>query len=461
MSAREVLKVPGVVTAAALLLCVAQAQAQTQFQGQVPRPGQAASEPGRPREAARVILVDRIVAVVGNEVVTQSELADRRDFAERQLRRQGTPLPERAQFERQILDRLVIDKAQLQLARDSGIRIEENQLDRALERIAENNNLSLTGFRQMLQKDGVAFERFREEVRQQIQMQRLREREVDDRIEVSDAEIDQFLTNAKSDGSARNEYNLAHVLVRLPEQASPEQIETARKKIDKARAEAVAGSDFAKVAASYSDAPDALQGGAMGWRAEDRMPELFSKAVQGMKAGEVSAVLRSPGGFHLVKLVDRRGAAQEALVQQTRARHILVRTNEVVSENEARRRLTDLRERIVTGGADFAELARLHSADGSASRGGDLDWLLPGDTVPDFERAMDALKPGELSQPVKSPFGFHLIQVQERRAAGLTVERKRMQARQTIKERKSEEAYQEWLRQLRDRTYVEMRLEDK
>ena len=163
----------------------------------------------------------------------------------------------------------------------------------------------------------------------------------------------------------------------------------------------------------------------------------------------------------MIKLVERRGSAEGASVEQTRARHILVRTNEVVSEAEARRRLADLRERIVTGGADFAELARLHSADGSASRGGDLDWLLPGDTVPDFERAMDALKIGDVSQPVKSPFGWHLIQVQERRAAGLTQERKRMQARQTIKERKAEEAYQDWLRQLRDRTFVEMRLEDK
>jgi peptidyl-prolyl cis-trans isomerase SurA len=461
MRAREACRIAGAAAAALWALLAMQAAAQTQFQGQVPRPGRSAEEPGRPREASRIVLVDRIVAVVGKEVVTQSELAERRAFAERQLRRQGTSLPERTLLERQILDRLIIDKAQLQLARDSGVRVEELQLDKALERIAENNNVSLAGFRQMLERDGVPYERFREEVRQQILMQRLREREVDDRVEVSDAEIDQFLAEAKSDGGARNEYNLAHVLVRLPEQASPEQIETARKKIERARAEALSGADFAKVAAGYSDAPDALQGGAMGWRPEDRMPEIFAKAVQGMKAGEISGVLRSPGGFHLIKLVERRGAAEGAPVQQTRARHILVRTNEVTSEAEARRRLADIRERIVTGGADFAELARLHSADGSSSKGGDLGWLLPGDTVPDFERAMDALKINEISQPVKSPFGFHLIQVQERRAAGLSEDRKRMQARQAIKERKAEEAYQDWLRQLRDRTYVEVRLEDK
>jgi len=447
-----------------MVLCAAlawhaAAPAQTQ-QGHVPRPGEAAGQ-AKPRPAPRIELVDRIVAVVGKEVVTKSELDERRDFAERQLRRQGIPLPERALLERQILDRLIIDKAQLQLARDSGIRVEEVQLDRALDRVAEQNHMTLPQFRQALEKDGVAFARFREEVRQQIQMQRLREREVDDRIEVSDAEIDQYLTDQKAGAGARSEYNLSHVLVRLPEQASPEQIEAARKKAEKAREDALAGVDFAKVAASYSDAADALSGGAIGWRGEDRLPELFTGALHGMKVGEVSGVLRSPGGFHVIKLVDRRGADEGAPVQQTHARHILIRTSEVVSEADAQRRLRDLRERIVTGGADFAELARTNSADGSASQGGDLGWLLPGDTVPDFERAMNALKVGEVSQPVKSPFGWHLIQVIERRAAGLSPERRRMQARQTIKERKSDEAYQDWLRQLRDRTYVELRLEDK
>ena len=438
--------------------------ALAQVQGQVPRPGEApgaAPAPGQPRPAARVVLVDRIVAVVGKEVITMSEMAERRDYAERQLQRQGTPLPERALLERQILERLIIDKAQMQLARDSGIRIEEAQLDRALERVAEQNRMTLPQFRLALEKDGVVFERFREEVRQQIQMQRLREREVDDRIEVSDAEIDQFLSEQKTGSGTRSEYNLAHVLVRLPDQASPEQIDTARKKVEKARADAAAGVDFAKVAASYSDAPDALQGGAMGWRAEDRLPELFAGALKSMKPGEVSAILRSPGGFHVVKLLERRGAEEGATVEQTRARHILIRTSEVVSEADARRRLSDLRERIVTGGADFAELARLNSADGSASRGGELDWVLPGDTVPDFERAMNALKVGEVSPPVKSPFGWHLIQVQERRAAGLTLDRRRLQARQAIKERKADDAYQDWLRMLRDRIYVELRLEDR
>ena len=443
------------IAAAVLCSCAfAWAQAPVQTQGQVPAPRQAARPP------QRIVLVDRIVAVVGREVVTASELAERRDLAERQLQRQGTPLPERGILERQILERLILDKAQLQLARENGVRVEEIQLDRALERIAENNRMSLTAFRQALEKDGVPFEKFRNEVREQIQMQRLREREVDDRIEVSESEIDTFLAEAKSGGS-RSEYNLAHVLVRLPEQASPEQIDLARNKAEKARAESAAGADFARIAASYSDAPDALQGGMMGWRAEDRLPEIFAGAVKGLRAGETSAVLRSAGGFHVIKLIERRGAEENAPVEQTHARHILIRTSETVSEADARRRLADIRERIITGGADFAEMAKLYSADGSASRGGDLDWLLPGDTVPDFERVMVSLKPGEVSQPFKSPFGWHLMQVLERRAAGLTQDRRRLQARQALKERKADEAFQEWLRQLRDRTYVEMRLEDR
>ena len=453
-----------VVIAVALLGTAVAVHAQQPIRGQVRDPQrdpQGQDAPRAPRQPQRIVLVDRIVAVVGREVVTASELAERRDLAERQLRQQGTPLPERAVMERQILDRLILDKAQLQLAKENGIRVEEVQLDRALERIAENNKMSLSAFRAALEKDGVGFEKFRDEVRQQIQLQRLREREVDDRIEVSDGEIDQFLAESMGGSGARSEYNLVHVLVRVPEQASPEQVEQARKKAEQARSESASGADFARIAASYSDAPDALKGGSMGWRGEDRLPEIFAGAVKSLRSGETSPVLRSPGGFHVIKLLERRGAEEGAPVQQTNARHILVRTNEVVSEADARRRLTEIRERIVTGGADFADQARLHSADGSASRGGDLEWLLPGDTVPDFERAMDALKPGETSPPVKSPFGWHLIQVLERRAAGLTQERRRMQARQALKERKADDAYQDWLRQLRDRTYVELRLEDR
>jgi peptidyl-prolyl cis-trans isomerase SurA len=412
--------------------------------------------------AQGAVVVDRIVAVVNKEVITLTELNAAVATGERQLRRQGTPAPERSVLERQMLERLILDKAQLQLARDTGIRIDELQLDRAVQRIAENNNMTLADFRRALERDKVPFDAWREDLREQIILSRLREREVDDKIQVSDTEIELFLEEMKT-RPERSEYNVSHVLVRIPEQASPERIAQARAKAEKALGEARTGSDFGRIAASYSDAPDALDGGALGWRPHERLPELFSATLARMKPGEVSDVLRSAAGFHVLKLVDRRGAGDSrATTTQTRARHILVRTSEAVSESEARRRLADLRERIVNGRADFAELARVHSDDAtSAARGGELDWIYPGDTVPDFERALQELKPGELSPPVKTPFGYHLIQVLERRASDVSPERRRLQARQALRERKSDEAYQEWLRQLRDQAYVELRLEER
>jgi peptidyl-prolyl cis-trans isomerase SurA len=412
--------------------------------------------------AQGVALVDRIVAVVNKDVITANELADAVAAAQRQLRRQGTPLPERGLIERQMLERLILDKAQLQLARDTGIRVDELQLDRAVQRIAQNNNLTLPDFRRALEKDGVSFPAWRDEIREQILLTRLREREVDDKIQVSDTEIDLFLAELKAKPDARVEYQLAHILVRVPEQATPERIEAARGRAQKALAEARAGGDFASLAASYSDAPDALQGGVIGWRSHDRLPELFSEALAPMRPGEVSDILRSPAGFHVLRLIDRRGAnVDTGAVVQTRLRHILIRASESMSEGEALRRLNDLRARIVGGAADFAEMARAYSGDVTAARGGELDWIYPGDTVPDFERAYRELKIGDVSQPVRTPFGFHLIQVLERRSADMSPERRRLQARQALRERKADEAFQEWLRQLRDQAYVELRLEER
>jgi peptidyl-prolyl cis-trans isomerase SurA len=411
--------------------------------------------------AQNAVLVDRIVAVVNKEVITYSELDEAVAGAERQLRRQNTPAPARPVLERQMLERLILDKAQLQMAREIGIRVDELQLDRAVQRVAQNNNMALADFRRALERDGVPFDAWREDLRAQIILNRLREREVSDRIQVSDSEIELFLEEMKTN-PGRTEYSLAHVLVRIPEQAGPEAIGAARARAEKAQAEARAGADFGRIAASYSDAPDALNGGALGWRTQDRLPALFAGALRSMKSGEVSEVLRSPAGFHVLKLLERRDAVGgDAPVTQTRVRHILIRTNEVVSESEARRRLQDIRERVVNGQVQFADMARVHSDDASSGRGGELDWVYPGDTVPDFERAMQELKVGEISQPVRTPFGYHLIQVLERRAADVSPERRRLQARQALRERKSDEAFQEWLRQVRDRAYVELRLEER
>jgi peptidyl-prolyl cis-trans isomerase SurA len=413
-------------------------------------------------QAQRVNLVDRIVAVINKEIITYSELNRATAAAQRELRRQGAQPPEREVLERQMLERLIMDKAQLQLARDTGIRIDDLQLDRSVQRLAEQNKMTLSEFRRALERDGVVFDAFREDLREQIILNRLREREVDDKIQVSDNEVEQFLKESGAQGGERAEFNVAHILVRLPEQATPERIEAARAKAEKARAEARASGDFAAVAASYSDAPDALRGGALGWRTQDRVPELFVAELLKLKPGEVSEVLRSSAGFHVIKLVDRRGATVDsAPVVQTRLRHILIRPSDAVSESEARRRLLDLRERIVSGRAEFAELARVHSDDATAARGGELDWIYPGDTVPEFERAYRDLPIGEVSQPVRTAFGYHLIQVLERRSAEMSPERQRLQARQALRERKADEAYQEWLRQLRDQSYVELRLEDR
>jgi peptidyl-prolyl cis-trans isomerase SurA len=285
---------------------------------------------------------------------------------------------------------------------------------------------------------------------------RLREREVDNKLVISDGEVDNYLANQAATGGGE-EYQLAHILLRAPESASPEQLQKLRQRGEQALKQARAGQNFAELTAAFSDAPDALQGGDLGWRKLDRLPALYAEVAAELQPGGVSELLRSSAGFHIVKLLNKRGGSGPASIQQTRARHILVRINEVVSEAEARRKLESVRERIVNG-VDFAEQARLYSQDGSAAKGGDLGWLNPGDTVPDFERAMDALKVNEVSQVTQSPFGMHLIEVLERRERDVSAERQRAVARQALRERKLDEAYQDWLRQLRDRTYVENRL---
>lgn len=406
-------------------------------------------------------LVDRIVAVVNNEVITRVELQAQVDRSLDELRRRKVPLPPAADIERQALERLIMDRVQIQFANQTSLKVDDLELDRAISRIAESNNLSLTEFRRTLERDGIAFNRFREDIRQEIVLTRLREREVDNKITVGDSEVDNYLLEQKDAKVAPSEFQLEHILVRIPEQASPEQVDRQRTRAEEAIARLKQGTDFAQIAATYSDAPDGLKGGNMGWRSQDRLPELFAEAASKMNPGEISAPLRSPAGFHILKLVDRRGGASPLMVEQTHVRHILARTNEVVSEDDAKRKLVQLRERIVNRAADFADIARQHSDDGSASRGGDLGWLYPGDTVPEFERAFRDLKPMELSEPVKSPFGWHLMQVLERRVADVSSDRKRLDARRVLRERKSDEAYQDWLRQLRDRAYVEYRLEDR
>jgi peptidyl-prolyl cis-trans isomerase SurA len=408
----------------------------------------------------KIVPLDRIIAVVNDDVITRYELNDHIKMVVNQLTKQGTPLPPQNVLEKQLLERLINDRIQLQYAKETGVRVDDTQLGKTLERIAETNKMTLQAMREALEHEGIDFNRFREEIRAEIIMARLKEREVDNKIEVTESEINNYLKSQEALVGKEDEYNLAHVLVLVPEQASPEQIQAKRARAEQALAQIKSGADFAQIAVGYSDAADALQGGVLGWRPAGRLPTIFLEALRPMQAGEVSAVLRSANGFHIIKLLDKRGKDSATEVLQTHVRHILIKTSEMSGENEARTRLLNLKERLEYG-ADFSELARLQSEDGSAAQGGDLGWLAPGDTLPEFERAMNTLKVGQISDPVRSPFGWHLIQVLERRNQDISRDRQRLLARQALRARKSDEAHEEWLRQLRDSAYVEYRLEDK
>jgi peptidyl-prolyl cis-trans isomerase SurA len=406
-----------------------------------------------------VIAVDHIVAVVNDDVITRLDLTEQLKLTQGALKRQGTPVPAPEVLEKQVLERMIATRTQLQFAKEVGLRVDDAMLDKTIARIAQTNKLSVDGLRDALRRDGMDFNKFREDMRVEMLIARLREREVDSKIVISEAEVDAQLQQLQGDAGQSEEYNLAHILVRVPEQATPEQILVRRQRAEQALAMLRKGTDFGQVAATYSDAPEALQAGVIGWREGNRLPTLFVDALKGMRVGQVSELLRSANGFHILKLIDQRGRAP-VVVQQTRARHILIRINELISENEARNRLVALRERIENG-ADFGELARLQSQDGSAAKGGDLGWVSAGDTVAEFERAMNQLKIKQVSEPVRTEFGWHLIQVLGRRDEDMSKERQRLVARQMLRERKSDEAYQEWLRQLRDKAYVDYRREER
>jgi len=408
--------------------------------------------------------LDRIVAIVNDEAITETELETRTRVALLQLRRQNINPPPANILRRQVLERMIVDRAMIQLARETGVRVDDATVNAAVARIAEQSGLNPQQFRERLEQQGISYPRFRADIRDDIVITRLRDREIDSRIQISEGEIDNFLAEQAGVSAGSVEYEIAQILLRVPDNASTERIEATRRQAEELMAQLRSGADFARLAASNSAGAEALSGGSLGWRTAERLPTLFLEAIKGLQPGSLAPLVRSPGGFHILKLVGRRDVSEGRLatgpVEQTRARHILLRVSELTPEAEVRRRLLDLRERVVKGGQDFGQLARLHSVDSTATRGGDLGWIYPGDTVPEFERAMAVLKPGEISQPVQSPFGWHLIQVMERRTDESPTERNRMAARMALRERKAEETYLEWVRQLRDRTYVEYRLDD-
>ncbi len=411
------------------------------------------------------VLIDAIVVVVNSEVITRSELSERILQVEKNIRRQGDTVPSRDVMQRQVLERMIVERVQIQRAKEAGITVNDAMLDRGLARIAAQNKLAVPELRVKIERDGTPFAQFREEIRREIMIQRLREKEVNNKVQVADSEVDNYLAAAGA-SQGQQELNLGHILVRIPENASPEQIAQKQKRAEDIMQQLRAGKNFAQLAISHSDGSEALKGGELDWRGKERLPQIFVDAVAGLNVGDVSAIVKSANGFHILKLIGKRNIGQSGApavppVQQTRARHILIKVNQLVSADEAKRKLQELKRRIENKADKFEDLAKTFSNDLSASKGGDLGWIYPGDTVPEFERAMNALKPGQISEPIESPFGFHLIEVLDRKMDEASQERMKMAVRQAIRERKIAEAAQYWLRELRDSAYVEYRQDEK
>lgn len=402
--------------------------------------------------------LDRIVAIANEDVITRAELDERLREIRVQLQRRGTPLPPEAALKRQVLERMVVERLQLQEARRLGITIDDFTLNDALQRIAESNDMTLAEFRNQLVADGVDFPHFREQAREEMAIDRLRRRQVDARIQVSDQEIDDLIASERGALGENVEYHVAHILVGVPEDATTDKVRAALARAQEIRARALAGEDFASLAAEKSDAEQALDGGDLGWRVMSQVPTVFARALSLMEPGGISEPVRSPSGYHIVKLIDRRGS-EKLIVTQTHARHILIQPSALISDEEAQARLASLRTRILAG-EDFAELARANSDDkSSAMHGGDLGWADPGDFVPDFTNALNRLAPGEISEPFRSPFGWHIAQALERRDHDSTREALRARAREFIRDRKRAEELDLWLRRLRGEAFVEYRLE--
>ena len=423
-----------------------------------PVAGSPASAVGAKTSLNQIGPIDQIAAVVNSDVITMYELNTRVSTVEQQLKTQGTPLPPPEVLKKQILERMIMDMLQIQFAAETGIHVDDTQLDKTLRRIAQENKFpSLAEFRTKLERDGVDYKKFREEIRNEIISARLREREVDSKLVVSESEVTNYLSAQIKHTGKGEEYHLAHIMILVPEQASPEKSRERFQRAEEVLKQLRSGADFAQISAGYSDAKNALQGGDLGWRGADRIPALFQEALKKMRPGDVSEVIRSPNGFHIFKLVEQRINTMPEAITQTRARHILIKTSDLVSENAAKNRLLEIKQRIDQG-ASFVEQAKLYSEDGSAAQGGDLGWISPNETVPEFEEAINSLEVGKSSGLVQTTFGWHLIQVLERRSANVSEEQKRQQAHMAIRSFKSDEAYQDWLRQLRDRAYVENRL---
>jgi len=411
--------------------------------------------------AATGLAADYIVAVVNSEPITNNEVRAALQRVLQQLAQQGNPQVDSKTLARQVLERLINEKAQLQLARESGIAADEVAIDQAEQNIARQNQLTVTELRRRLTQEGGVPSQFRNQLRDQILLTRLREREVEPRARVSELEIDQFLREQQSSTPAVQQINLAQILVSVPDTATPVQVTALQARAQRALARARASEDFVTLVREFSDASDKASlanGGELGLRTADRYPPLFLEATHNLAVGELSALVRSGAGFHILKVLEKKSAALPAMtVTQSRARHILLRVSPQLTESAARNKLNEFKKRVAAGQADFAALARDHSQDGSAAQGGDLGWANPGMFVPEFEAVMNSLAPGQISEPLVSRFGVHLIQLMERRQATLSPQEQREAVRAMLHEKKLDEAYVSWAQDVRGRAYVELR----
>lgn len=418
-----------------------------------------------PPASSSAKVIDSVYVIVNDEVITKREVDNRVNEITARLRAQNAQLPNPEDLRRQVVEAMITERAQLQLGKEYGIRVSDIELDRAIGRIAESQKMSVQEMRNQMEKEGMTFAQFREQIRNEIIMQRLIDHEVDAKIQVSEAEIDTYLAAEKAAAADRVEVDISQILVRIPENASPEQIAARKARADEVARQLRTGADFAKMAATYSDSPDALQGGAVGWRDPNRLPPVFAAELVKMKAGQVTPVMRTNVGFHILKVNNvRKPEAQQqeqaaANVQQVHARHILLKITPTQSEEEDRKKLLDLKAKIESKQATFEDLARQNSQDSLASKGGDLGWVEAGDIPDELATAMHALQPGQISDPVKTPFGMHIVQVVERKTEDTSKDKERAMARQVLTERKRQEAMEDWARQVRDRAYVEFREE--
>ena len=403
--------------------------------------------------------LNHIVAIVNDGIIVSTELNTAMESVVKQLNEKKTPLPPRSVLAKQVLERLVVEKLQLQIANTNSMNIDDSTINNEVQDLARNNNLTVAEFRSVLEQDGYDFTAFRDDLRKQMLIQQVRRQMVGSRIKVSEQEIDNLLATIQASGKGDIEYHLAHILVAIPEASSPNQIQALEARANKLLEQLRTGGNFAEIAISKSDGQTALEGGDIGWRSIGQMPSLFVDPVKTMEIGAVSDLIRSSGGFHIIKLVEKRGDERHIL-RQTRARHILLKPDVVHSSDENLKRIRQLEIRLQAG-EDFEVLARSNSQDTlSAAKGGDLGWVGAGETVPKFEEAMDKLKPGEISKPVRTEFGWHLVQVTERRDHDSTVEFEHNKARSLIRSRKYDEELFLWLRRLRDEAYVDYRLDD-